>query len=261
MGGRELGVGYIVGCLFSILFWKIDRQKIFFIINNKLKSIIPMKVIIEVLYLAFIVILYFFFDLITYNSEVINALVAFVILDISNSERHNLGLKDKIKFYESLSIMTKSLLCGFIAPLVLIIIFDSNYVGLIYFIIYNLRELEEYWIFNRVFALITLIPSMVLQVLYYIIYIFRNKKFNIDFKGDYFRNLLKDPILNLEIMGAYIESINFYYYFTFNDARYIKSYGSYNNRIDEACIRDYLSISYGIAFIFFMIFITINFLK
>ncbi|WP_367666911.1 hypothetical protein, partial [Clostridium sp.] len=79
-----------------------------------------MKVIREVLYLAFIVALYFLFNLITYKSEIINALVAFIILDISNSERRNLNLKDKIKFYESLSIMTKSLLCGFIAPLMFI---------------------------------------------------------------------------------------------------------------------------------------------
>ena len=32
---------------------------------------------------------------------------------------------------------------------------------------------------------------------------------------------------------------------------YLKSYGEYNNKIDDVCIKDYLSLSYSICFILF----------
>lgn len=256
-----MGEGYLFGCLLSLLLWKFDRKRVFEAIDNTLTKIISSYFIRESIYLGIIILLYFPFLYKTQYNEIINLLVAFLIVDISNSERKTLKLKEKIKFYESLALMTKGLLCGFVTPFLLILVFKSNYAGIAYFLIYNINEVSNYKLINIIFKIVTTVPSLMVQILYYLIYIFRNKKFKLSFKGNYLSNLIEDPCLNLNIIGSYIESVNYYYYFKFHDTSYIKSYGNYNNRIDEACVKDYLSISYGTAFLLFGIFIICNYYR
>lgn len=251
-----MGIGYLLGCFLSICLWNIERHKYFKGIDKKLKLVFKNNIVIIIIYLAIIIggfpLFHFFI-----KGEFSSFITAILIIDISNSELYNLKLKDRIKFYDSLSILTESLLCGFIAPLTYIAISGENYVGILYFIIYNLSKLGNYSIFKFILSILNIIPSLILQCLYYVIYVFRNKKLSIEFKGDYLQNTFIRPILNLEIMGAYIEEVNFYYHFNKKDTSYIKSYGNYNSRIDEECIKDYLSISYGIAFFIFILFIII----
>ena len=252
-----MGIGYILGCLVSILLWKIDRQQIFRKINDKLIKIFREKIIVEVIYLSLIIglfFLYYYFG----ATEYMNFLTAFLIIDISYSERYNLNLNDKIQFYKSLSLLTKGILCGFIAPLFYIMVFRNNYYGLVYFMIYQLYETGDYVVIDFIFRITTVIPSLILQGIYYIIYIFKNRTLKMDFKGDYFSNVIKRPILNPDIMAAYIENINFYYYFQSRNTSYIKSYGNFNSKIDKECIKDYLNIIYGIAFLVFIIFLIIR---
>ena len=90
-----MGIGYILGCLVSILLWKINRQQIFRKINDKLIKIFREKIIVEVIYLSLIIglfFLYYYFG----ATEYMNFLTAFLIIDISYSERYNLNLNDKI---------------------------------------------------------------------------------------------------------------------------------------------------------------------
>lgn len=249
-----MGIGYLLGCFLSICLWNIERNKYFKWIDDKLKLIFKNNIIIILFYVAIIIGLYPVFHFFI-KGEFANFITSILIIDISNSERYNLRLKDRIKFYDSLSLLTESLLCGFIAPLAYIVISGENYVGVVYFVIYNLSKVCNYSIFKVILSILNIIPSLILQGLYYIIYVFRNKKLAIEFKGDYLQNTFLRPMLNLEIMGAYIEGVNFYYHFNRKDTSYIKGYGNYNSRIDEECIKDYLSISYGIAFFIFVIFI------
>ncbi len=68
------------------------------------------------------------------------------------------------------------------------------------------------------------------------------------------------PLLNVNILAAYIESVNFYFYYHENNMHYLKSYGDYNNKIDDVCIKDYISISYSICFIVFTMFVALELL-
>ncbi|HCW03635.1 MAG TPA: hypothetical protein DGK91_03275 [Clostridium sp.] len=61
-------------------------------------------------------------------------------------------------------------------------------------------------------------------------------------------------MLNIDIFGAYIESVNFYYYFNDDGVHYVKSYGEYGKKIDITCIKDYLSITYALAMVYFISF-------
>lgn len=251
-----MGIGYLLGCFLSICLWNIERNKYFKWIDKKLKLIFKSNGILVLVYVSIIIGLYPLFHFFI-KGEFSSFITSILIIDISNSERYNLRLKDRIKFYDSLSLLTESLLCGFIAPLTYVAISGENYLGVLYFIIYNLSKVGDYSIFKFIVSILNIIPSLILQVLYYIIYVFRNKKLSIEFKGDYLQNIFLRPMLNLEIMGAYIEGVNFYYHFNKKDTSYIKGYGNYNSRIDEACIKDYLSISYGIAFFIFIIFMCV----
>lgn len=145
------------------------------------------------------------------------------------------------------------------APLFYILVFSSNYIGIIYIILYNISETKRYNLIDFILNVLNIIPALIIQGLFYVVYVIRNKSLSIDFKGDYILNTLTRPLLNIEIMAAYIESVNFYYHFSSKELSFIKSYGKYNNKIDEVCLKDYLSINYAIAFIYFMVFILINF--
>lgn len=130
----------------------------------------------------------------------------------------------------------------------------GNNFAIAYMLIYNLNFIDYFNILKVVFTVLSIIPSLFTQLFLYIVYVTRNKKINVDFKGDYLLNSITRPLLNIDIMGAYIESVNFYYYFNEKDMHYIKSYGEYTNKIDNICIKDYLSISYGICLLTFVMF-------
>jgi hypothetical protein len=185
------------------------------------------------------------------NSEIYNFITAFLIVDVSNTERRNLNVGEKTHFYDSISLISKSLLCGFIAPFFYILLLGNGF-AIIYMVIFNLNSSEEFPVLKVMFTVFSIIPSLITQILLYLVYLFRNKKLNIDFKGDYIINNFTRPLLNLDILGAYIESVNFYYYYNDRDMHYLKSYGGYSNKIDDLCVKDYLSISYGICLIYFV---------
>lgn len=247
-----MGLGYVIGCLISILVWGLDRQKIFTLLDRILRGRIKNKILIYIFYISLILILSLIICLIR-NKEIQNAITAFIVIDISNTEKKNVKFREKVKFYDSISLISKSTICGFIAPLFYIILIN-NVFGIIYMLIYNIAALEEYSLFKKVFIMLTIIPSLVGQMFLIIVYIINNRNLEINFKGDYFINFFTKPLLNVDILGAHIECINFYYHYNNKNTDYIKSYGDYTKKVNNKCIRDYLNISYTICFIVFIIF-------
>jgi hypothetical protein len=245
----EMGIGYVFGCLFSILLWKLDRQGIFNSMNIKLRKKIKNIYVVQFIYFSAVIAIYIGLTFVK-SSEVFNALTAFIVIDISNTERKNLNHTERKHFYDTLSTISRSLVCGFIAPLFYIIIF-GNGIAIVFTLIFNLGFDEDLNILNIVLAIASIIPALIAEAFLCIVYVFKNKNFNMKFKGDYINNLWKTPLLNVDILAAYIESVNFYFHYNGNNMHYLKSYGEYNNKIDDSCIKDYLSISYAICFILF----------
>lgn len=251
-----MGVGYVIGCFLSILFWKIDRQKICIKINNVLKKIIKNQILLLFFYYLCTALLVLGLSSIK-SKEIFNCIAAFLMTDISNSERKNLKRKEKVHFYDSISIISRSTVCGFIAPFLYVILFGNSF-GIFYTLIYNIHVISNLYFTTLCFNILTFIPAFIAQGFLYIIYVTRNKKFSLDFKGDYFINSYMNPILNVDILAAYVESVNFYHYFSKKNTSYLKSYGEYTNKINQICIKDYLSISYGTCMIWFIIFFLIT---
>lgn len=193
------------------------------------------------------------------DRNIYDFITAFFVIDISNSERKNLDRKGKIYFYNSISMISRSVICGFIAPLFYIMIF-GNLAGIIYTLIYNISFDDDLNILKWLFVILSIIPSIISQAFLYLIYAVRNRRFGIDFKGDYLINCFSRPILNADILAAYVESVNFYYYFNNSYTEYLKSYGDYKNKINDICIKDYLSIAYSICMITFILFYIVNLL-
>ncbi|WP_298837196.1 hypothetical protein [Clostridium sp.] len=251
-----MGSGYIIGCLFSILLWRLDRQKVFNFINIKSRNKIKNIYIVQFLYLCLIFVMYLGLVFIK-NNQLYNAITAFIVIDISNTERKNLKSNYKKHFYDTISTISSALICGFITPLFLIIIF-GNGAAIVFMILYNLSSDKDFNIIGFVMSIAIIIPSIIAEAFLYIIYVFRNRNLKIKFKGDYISNLFIVPLLNVDILAAFIESVNFYSYHNGNNMHYLKSYGSYNNKIDNVCIKDYLSISYSICFLLFIVFFVLQ---
>lgn len=242
------------------MLWKFDRQALFRNLDNYMFRFFKNQIIIQILYGMFIIAVCFTISLIS-DKNSSDAVTAFLVIDISNAERKNLDRRGKVYFYDSISLISKSIVCGFIAPLLYILLF-GNIAGIIYMLIYNIGLDRELFAYNILSIITAIIPAIIAELFLYIIYVCRNRKISIDFKGDYFINCITRPLLNADVMAAYVEAVNFYYYFgTNSDVEYIKSYGDYNNKINEVCIKDYLGIAYGICMITFIVFYFMMYMK
>ena len=249
----KIGIGYVIGCLISILLWKLDRQNFFSILNKKLKKKVKNVYALQFLYFCAVIVIYVLLSLIKAN-EIYNALTALIVIDISNTERKNLKIDHKKHFYDTISTISRALVCGFIAPIFYVLLL-GNEVAIVFTLLYNVSLDEDMNILGMLVSVANIIPSFIAGIFLYLIYVFRKKDLKIDFKGDYISNLWKVPTLNVDILAAYIESVNFYFHYNGNNMHYLKSYGNYNNKIDEVCIKDYLSISYSICFILFTVIV------
>ena len=65
-----MGIGYVVGCLLSILLWRLDRQRLFNFINIKLKKKIKNIYVVQFLYFCVVIVIYIGLTFIK-NNEVI----------------------------------------------------------------------------------------------------------------------------------------------------------------------------------------------
>ncbi|MEG0772955.1 hypothetical protein [Clostridium sp.] len=249
-----MGVGYLFGCLLSIIMWKVDRHELFYKFNTLLRKRLKNNAYIQLFYLIFVGVLCLLISLIS-NKELQNGVVAFLVIEVSNSERKTLINKtiDKKHFYDTLSIISRSLVCGFIAPIVYIICF-GNVGGIAYTLIYYISFDSTLSVFNFLNRILNIIPSLITVAILYVIYVPRNKTFKIDFKGDFSTNIIYEPLLNVYILSAYIESVNFYYHIEKKNVHYLKSYGVYTNKINDVSIKDFLSLIYSVCFIVFVAF-------
>ncbi len=248
-----MGIGYVIGCMVSLLTWKLDKQYLFYKVNKTITRFINSKVLLLIIYILFVVAAYVLFSQLKFR-ELNNFITAFLVIDISNTEKKNLSQREKVRFYDSISVISRAMVCGFIAPLMFVVVFGNAF-GIAYMLIYNVSLVAyDLDVFKIIFTILTIFPALIAEAFLYFVYLCRNKKFMIDFKGDYFTNLLLRPLLNVDILGAYVESVNFYYLHSSKNTDYLKSYGEYTKKIDEVCVKDYLSIGYGICLIIFIIF-------
>ncbi|MBC8062254.1 MAG: hypothetical protein H7Y18_16520 [Clostridiaceae bacterium] len=251
-----MGIGYAAGCLLSILLWKIDRQNIFTGINNFFVKHFKNYILINIFYLATFFIIFYLLNKIVniqkpYN-EIFNAITTFIAIDISNTERKNLNRKDIIFFYNSISCISRSLVCGFIAPIFYILLFGNAF-GILYMVIYNFSQ-QELRLIKGINAMLNIIPALIAEVFLYIIYVYTHKSLKFKEKIDYNENIIARPLLNVDVMAAYIEDVNFYYYYTKHYVNYMKGFGRSKNKIDDRCIKSYLGIEYGICIVSFICF-------
>lgn len=249
----------MIGCLLSVLLWKFDRPYFIKKMDKILENRIHNRTVIQITYILIMILLTIVLKKLE-SREIYNAVTAFLVIDISNTERKNLSLSEKADFYNSISTVTRSGICGFIAPLFYIIIL-GNYFGIMYMLVYNIRFNDDNKLFVWIWTTLTIIPSLIMEIFLYVIYIVLNRELKIDFKGEYFINTITNPLLNINILAAYVVGINFYYYYSSKNVNYFKSYGKYRNKIEYEDIKNYLSISYVNCIMTFAIFYLVIYIK
>lgn len=257
--------GYLLGGTLSLLLYKVDRRKVASLFKSMLKKKIKNEEAIQVIYLLLTILVSVAIGLIPEN-EAINGIVAFSVLEISGAT-WGLNIKALIKstserkiFYRILILLGKSLVATFITPLMIILLF-GNGPAVAYGMIYFLFKDINHGLGERLLNILFIIPSLIGDGLLYLVYICRNKTLKINFKGEFFENLLYMPLLNVYILGAYIETVNFYHIENCEVVHYLKSYGVYQGKIDEVAIKDLVTIIYGVAGAAFVLFIILINLK
>lgn len=246
-----MGLGYVLGCLFSILFRKIDKFNLIEGIYSRSKKIIKSNFLFIIIIALFFVALRYTFILIS-NEEVNNFITFILCIDISNTEFINLRNSGNKNFYNSISTITKALIGGFIGPILYTALF-GNYFGVLYYILFLTNDLIDNKFINFITKIVNILPSFLADLIFYIIYVIRNKTFKMDFKGDFFINLFLNPMLNLNIISANLEAINFYY---LNRENNLKNYVNGKQNIDSICIKEFLNYTYFVCLLSFLVFIT-----
>jgi len=82
--------------LLSILFWKFDRHRLAIKVNEKFSAKIRSKVVLRWVYFILIPTIGIIISLIS-NREIVNAIVAFFVIEISNSGRKKKNKKKNEK--------------------------------------------------------------------------------------------------------------------------------------------------------------------
>lgn len=222
-------------------------------------NVIHSRAVVQALYFVLIITICFLLDKIN-DIEIYNAITAFIVVDISNTERATIENLEKYHFGNSISALSQALIIGFIAPLFYITLVGND-AGIFYCLFSNLAIAGSYKQFSFFVKILNIIPSIIAQFFLYFIYVIRNKKWRMDFKGDYKYNCVLNPTLNVDIMAANIQKVNFNFYYADNFNSYIKRYGDFKSKIDRNCIKDYLGIVYGSCMVCFTLFFIINYLK
>jgi hypothetical protein len=159
----KIGIGYVIGCLISILLWKLDRQNFFSILNKKLKKKVKNVYALQFLYFCAVIVIYVVLSLIK-ASEVYNALTALIVIDISNTERKNLKIDHKKHFYDTISTISRALVCGFIAPILYVLVL-GNAVAIVFTLLYNVSLDEDLNILGMLVSVANIIPSFIAGIL------------------------------------------------------------------------------------------------
>lgn len=248
-----MGIGYVLGCLLSILLRKIDKYKILEKVYHKSKKILKTDILFIALLVVFFIALKYAFIFIP-DEEIKNFITFIICIDISNTEFVNLKNKGEKHFYNSISTITKALVGGFIGPVLYAALF-GNLFAVFYYILFLTNDILDKKLTNILIKILDIIPAFIAGLLFYLIYVIKNKTFIIDFKGDFFINSVLNPMLNLNIIAANLESINFYYYKSEYD---IKNYGSGKQNVDSICIKEFLNHTYFVCLVIFIIFIVIE---
>lgn len=250
-------VGYLFGGVISLIFYRVNRREWISLLRWYLEERIKNRKLLIGAYIGIIALITFIMREVP-ESELVNGLVAFGVLEIAGTSR-GINCKnsdDRKYFYNTLIILGKSFVGSFLTPLT-IIVFFGNIAGVAYGLLYFLSDDLDFSLGKKLLNIIYIIPSLMGYGLLYLVYIFRNKTMKIDFKGEFFQNLLDMPLLNIYILGAYIESVNFYYIEHREVVHYLRSYGEYQEKIDDIAIKDLVTIFYGLAGVAFIIFIII----
>ena len=253
-----MNIGFMIGCFISIVFWGIDREKVLNNILQKLNGRYTYKIIkvVHALLIGCMVGLIFYVEkyVILENKllgEILGVITGIIAIDVSNADKKSIKCEGEKKYFcDTISLISRGITCGFIGPIIYVNIFGM-YFALLHSMIYQYTLIHENTLINGLKNLLNVIPSMVAIICLYLLYIFRYKNIYLSFRGDFLKNMFLNPLLNVDILGAYAQGVGFYWYQQEGSA-FMKAYGKFQRKIDRECVVNYISIAYAICLVVFV---------
>ncbi|SHH43854.1 hypothetical protein SAMN02745196_00376 [Clostridium collagenovorans DSM 3089] len=192
--------------------------------------------------------------------EIYNAITVFFSINLYEEEYELCKYYSRIKLYRVFQSISVVLIRSFITPFLCIIIF-GNSVALIYLYIAVIHSLYKNNVLKNIVKIFDVIPGIIGSFILYLVYVYKTRSFKINFKNRFFTNAIKNPYLNINIIGAAIENVNMYYCEEKkHQISYIESYGEYKKKINIYYIEEYRELIDILCFLSFIIFYLVNYL-
>lgn len=253
-------MGYSLGCLLNVLFWNINREKLTSLIVDKSAGIFNKskgisKLLGTIIFSMVIILVYLCLSLFA-NKEVYNFFTVFLVLNISNKEKQIMEYGISGEYESSIETLCYGIVCGFIAPLCIIVV-AGNLFAVIYFFLMILDRnypSKGLHIFTNI---INIIPCFIAEVFIIIINIYKVKKFKGFFTYGNLKNFIIEPLLGVSILCSYLYDFNFASYkYKKGSPSYFQYYGPNKSmKIDLKHIDRGLKQGYIICLFSFIIFI------
>lgn len=267
---------YILGFLFSILFWRFNKLYIFNYMDLKISTFIKNNYVVQAIHITFACIITYFMYFLGnnlnvyfsgFNLELIdtfnfyNLIAGFFILNISSSEKKIIELNENITFDNSIKKLSESMVYGFSCP-ILVLLLTNNTIAIFVSIILIIGDKEDYIIIKYIRNILCILPALLSFSIIYIIYLLKGSdKYygKPNFNNHFVKNIIHNPIHNINILAAHMESTYFYHHYSVDSSYEIFKHGSSNKEPNKDNIVHYISVLYINCLVIFLLFVFIGY--
>lgn len=253
-------MGYSLGCLLSILFWGINKDKSINIIINKVlsffnKSTEIYKLLGTIMFSIIIIIVYYYLSLFV-SKELYNLFTIFLVINISNKEKQSIKYEQSGEYESSIENLAYGIIYGFISPLCIIIVAGNLFAVGYFFLMIIERQYKNKGL-HTFTNIINIIPCIIATIFIIVINIFRVNKLKNAFKLHNFKIFLREPLFGVIVIYSYLFDFNFpYYNYHMGTPSYIEYYGpAKGKKLDKTHTEVGLRQAYIICLFCFVLFI------
>ncbi len=261
--------GYILGILISFLFARFNKKLFIHKIQFLFYKLFNKKEIYEIILVLYIIIISIIISLLCitinkFNSQsnitlikqfnFYNFFTMLLLLNFSFAEKLILKSNDE-NCHKFISLISRSLVLGFIAPLLYIGIFN-NFIALVICFLLSLDVKKTTYI-KYLYNFLCILPSVITSIFLIFILVITKKINQLNFKNMFLKNFLIDPLINVEIIMITLQGT-----FLIIDYKEVAScklikYGT-NKNIGKNDLYWLLTKSYIVCILSFIIFLIIK---
>ena len=188
------------------------------------------------------------------NFNFYNFFTMFILLNFSSTEKLTLKSNDE-NCHKFISLISRSLVLGFISPLLYIGVFN-NFIALVICFLLSLNIKKTTFI-KYLYNFLCILPSIITSIFLIFILVITKKINQLNFKNMFFKNLLIDPLINVEIIMITLQGTFLIIDYKEVSTCKLVKYGT-NKNIEKNDLYWLLTKSYIVCILSFVFFLIIK---